>query len=360
MAKKRKTLPAEFEQIVLNGTLAELQSVFDHCEINAYGGSWKGNALTFRGISEDFIHWAVAQGIDMNAEDQSGNLPIMHQAQYDLKNFKLLLELGADIEKNRYHRTPLCKAVIAYVTRYDDIYMQVIRALIESGANVNSLNSYLNKWITPLEMGFYYSRQGNISPIAKVANLLMDAGAMITPAMQDCVRKMGEDFEYSRADYDKEIISEVEESLNHLYRLFQVEPAPKRIMNDGVSPIEIKSVTWQEQFEELWSLLVPNSGHAPTIQGEIIRIIGKVRHEIMDNGACNWCKDYKKLVQALPGYFAIGNVLPDNDYKEVEKLAKRVSSNSEGEIFFRLAELAVKWVLFNPYPIELQNVDYKW
>lgn len=58
----------------------------------------------------------------MNAEDQSGNLPIMHQAQYDLKNFKLLLELGADIEKNRYHRTPLCKAVIAYVTRYDDIY----------------------------------------------------------------------------------------------------------------------------------------------------------------------------------------------------------------------------------------------
>lgn len=38
MAKKRKTLPTDFEQIAANSNLAELQAVFDKCDINAYGG----------------------------------------------------------------------------------------------------------------------------------------------------------------------------------------------------------------------------------------------------------------------------------------------------------------------------------
>ena len=99
MAKKRKTLPTDFEQIAANSNLAELQAVFDKCDINAYGGYQKGNALTFQGISEEFIRWAVATGIDVNAGDTWGYTPVLYQSQNESNNLKVLLELGADIEK---------------------------------------------------------------------------------------------------------------------------------------------------------------------------------------------------------------------------------------------------------------------
>mgnify|MGYP002606155169 CR=1 FL=1 len=98
MAKKRKTLPADFEEIVANGNMDELKAVFDKCDINAYGGYWKGNALTFEGISGEFISWLVGNGADVNARDTWGNTPVSYQAKGNTDNLKLLLKLGADIE----------------------------------------------------------------------------------------------------------------------------------------------------------------------------------------------------------------------------------------------------------------------
>lgn len=357
MTKKRKTLPEEFEQMVKAGNLTDLQAVFDQCDINAYDRKRKGNALTFCGISEAFIRWAVVQGIDMDAEDYFGELPILHQAGYDLNNFKVLLELGADIEKrNKYHITPLYNAVIGHLVQ-GDVYVQKIKALIKGGADVNSLNPYLGEKITPLEGGLRYCGSVHIPAMAEVANLLIDAGAKITPTMKDSVRKIGEDFEFHRSNIYKELIPKMEKGLAHLYELFQVKPVPRRIMHDGVSPIEIKSVAEEDQFEELWSLLVPGYGHAPTVQGEIIRVIAKVRDKILHG---DWRKDMKKLPQALPNYFAMGNSLSPSDYEEVVKLTKSISANSDDEVFAPLVQLALKWVMLNPIPIALNEVDYQW
>lgn len=40
---KRKTLPKDFEQLVEAGNEQEIKSVFEKCDINAYGGYNKGN-----------------------------------------------------------------------------------------------------------------------------------------------------------------------------------------------------------------------------------------------------------------------------------------------------------------------------
>lgn len=47
-------------------------------------------------------------------------------------------------------------------------------------------------------------------------------------------------------------------------------------------------------------MLVPDKGHAFTVQGEVIRIVGKVTRELLDNGSINWDSEYEKLTQALP------------------------------------------------------------
>ena len=43
---------------------------------------------------------------------------------------------------------------------------------------------------------------------------------------------------------------------------------------------------------------------ASTLQGEVIRISGKLSQEILDNGKMNWDKEYLQMVQALLGYLS--------------------------------------------------------
>ena len=55
----------------------------------------------------------------------------------------------------------------------------------------------------------------------------------------------------------------------------------------------------------------------------------------------------------------MGNLLEESLFKEAEKLSKSISANSNEAELERLCELAVKWILINPEPINLKRVDYE-
>lgn len=362
MAKKRKTLPKDFAQIVQSGSLADLQAVYEQCEINAYGGDWKGNALTFPGIPAEFVRWAAARGIDLNAEDEWGNTPLLCQSRHSTELFRLLAGLGADINhKNKYGRTPLFQVVTSHLMD-EEQYISRIRLFIDHEADVNSQNQGgLHERTTPLDGALESCRGRDIIGMAMAADVLLAAGAKRTRRTKSLVREIGKQFEYNRDRFPDRVQDVREEqALAHLYELFDVEPIAQQTRHDGHSPIHVPTGTLPQQWEALWNFLVPGNGHAATVQGEIVRIIGKVRHEIVDNGAMNWCRDYKRLPQALPAYFAQGNPLPETDYQEVEKLAKGISAQSEPEDFIALAQLAIRWIELNPEPIPLTEVDYQW
>ncbi|MDE6031034.1 MAG: hypothetical protein K2G32_05370, partial [Oscillospiraceae bacterium] len=73
-------------------------------------------------------------------------------------------------------------------------------------------------------------------------------------------------------------------------------------VHDGVSPIIVTETEEKAQFRQLWDYLVPPSGRAATAQGEIIRIAGRVQHELMDNGGMNWEEDFSKMLRAFTKY----------------------------------------------------------
>jgi len=45
---------------------------------------------------------------------------------------------------------------------------------------------------------------------------------------------------------------------------------------------------WKREQTRLWQTLVPKSGRASTLQGELIRITGKLTDEAYRNGNMNW------------------------------------------------------------------------
>jgi hypothetical protein len=128
-------------------------------------------------------------------------------------------------------------------------------------------------------------------------------------------------------------------------------------MHDGRSPITTSKQNWQEQHQELWDLLVPSSGQAATIQGEVVRISGRIANELDGNGGANWDSDFKKMADAFGAFVRQGNPLSTSELAETQEIVneiKRRSGNPD-----RMCELGVKWVVNNPIPFALPPVNYE-
>src|SRR5687767_67561 len=76
---------------------------------------------------------------------------------------------------------------------------------------------------------------------------------------------------------------------------------------------------YKKEFDLLWEMLVPEDGEAKSIQGRLVRAIGRLHHEWWNNGNCNWpdSKTYPEFVDTLatylvPGYWGESEVSPED------------------------------------------------
>ena len=352
MAKKRITLPKNFDELITAGDVEALKAVYDKCELTAHNGRYSLNtALHYGGVPDELVIWLVEQGLDVNTPDYYGRTPLYKHATLGRDTVKLLYELGGDIQKpDQYGSTPLHTAAGFFRPK-------IVSFLIEKGADVNAKDDMGR---TPLAETLATCRNINIAQAAEIAEMLIKAGAEVTTEMVERVEIIGKDFEFHRENFNKDYLAETEAGLKKLYTLFDVKPAPKRKIHDGVSPIIVKTGSWKEQYDELWEMLIPSSGAAKTVQGEVIRITGRVQDELYRNGGVNWDKDYRNMLNSLPNHFASGTPLSDKELEETKELISSIRANGEDEevITERLRELSVLWVLSNPAPIPLGKTNY--
>lgn len=356
MAKKRITLVKDFREILGRGNLDELKAVFDKCDVNAKD-TWDSNAFNCTPLPREFAFWLKEQGADINKKDCYGKPPIFnHASNYD-GDVALLIELGANTTLRNSDNETLLH--IASTHRRID----AMKVLLENGADVNAKHQDRyspEKQYTPLEQALI---EGGITPteLVEVSELLLENGAKITEKVKEAVTKIGEKFEFYRNDYkDTERLKEHSDALNHLYKLFDVEPAKQlqREIHDGVSPIIIKEKSVTKQYNKMWEYLVPSNGCAKTGQGEAIRIVGKVAREIMDNGGINWDKEFKKMLDILPKYFVLGTSLPENDINDVSKIVKMIYNGNGDNEPETLMDYAVKWVMQNQIVVPVITHTY--
>ena len=366
---KRKTLPKDFEELLKAGDLDALKAVFDHVEVNARGGVFKQSALAFNDCPDDLSRWLVAQGADLNAADKYGETPLHARAGHWQGNIAVLLELGADVNHGAgSHETPLHRAAAVG-------NLEAAQLLLEHGADPRALNS---REQSALVFALERCSNTHIERMAPIAALLLSAmstppakksligrlfgGAAgpspaITPELQGMVEKIGKNFEFHRAGFNRESVDAASNALDRLYRLFDVPPIPRRALHDGNSNIVTKAATWQERHQELWELLVPSSGAASTIQGELIRISGRISDELERNGGVNWDADYRKMADAFLAHVRTGQGLELSDMNSaIECISElKIKQGDPAE----LCRLAVQWVALNPKPVSLQAPSYR-
>jgi len=350
MAKKKKTLPANFYELLEAKDLEVLKAVFNECELNAYDRrSFKKPALSFYEIPLELMDWLIAQGADINVKDEYERTPLHYHAQVNnVERVALLLEKGADIEaQDKYKNTPL---------HFAEYNAEVAQLFIQKGADIKAKD---NMGHNVMERMLARLSNGYLVKAAKAAEVYLKAGLKPSKFAKEQVTRVGEDFEFHRNNFNPEYLEETDAALQELYKLFDVPPVPKRIQHDGKSPIVLIGDTWEKRYEQAWELLVPSSGRASTVQGEVVRITGRVNDELLRNAMGNWDREYRKMLNAISGYLQQGNSLSESELAEVAGIQKHILED-DGTGSHRLCELATLWVTKNPEPMALEKVNYKY
>ena len=346
----KKTLPANFGELLEANDLEALKAVFNECELNAYDRySFKKPALSFYDIPLELMDWLIAQGADINVKDEYDRTPLHYHAQVNnVERVALLLEKGADIEaQDKYKNTPL---------HFAEYNAEAAQLLIEKGADIKAKD---DRGYNPMECMLSRLRNAYIEKAAKVAEVYLKAGLKPTKFAKEQVTRIGEDFEFHRQGFNPEYLEQTDSALQQLYKLFDVPPVPCRIQHDGKSAIVLTGDTWEKRYEQAWELLVPSSGRASTVQGEVVRIAGRVNDELLRNAMGNWDKEYRKMLTAMSGYLQQGNALSEKELAEVADIQKHILED-DGTGTQRLCELATAWVVQNPKPMALEKVNYKY
>ncbi|MGL4966772.1 MAG: ankyrin repeat domain-containing protein [Inquilinus sp.] len=349
MAKSlKKLLPKNFEDLLGTGDLAALKAVFETCEPDARGGYAKQTALAFDACPDELARWLVAAGADLAATDTWGNTPLHTRASSWRGRIEVLLDLGADIDSATASvGTPLHAASASYIVTN-------VRLLLAREARADAPNK---DGLTPLELALRGCSNINLEQMAPLAEALLAAGARKTTRMKGWIEDIGKRFEFQRGNFNPDSVDAASAALDRLYALFDVPPVPRRTLHDGRSPIAVRATRWQEQHQELWELLVPGVGPAATVQGEVIRIAGRISDEFDRNGGANWDADYRSMAEALLGHVRTGHPLPSPHFPEIAGIIAQIRRNADNT--GRLAELAVAWVLANPIPVKLEPLPYR-
>jgi hypothetical protein len=348
MPGKKTSLPEDFRDLLKRGNIEEIMAVLRDCDVDARGGHGKQTALAFDGLPDEAATWLVQHGANLGAADTWGNTPLHTRARSGRSSIQVLLSLGADHHaRNTYRETPLHTAATSYSAGN-------ARLLIENGAPIDELDG---RGLTPLESALQSCQNIRIPAAVELSGLLLKSGAKRTPRMKDFVIKIGKDFEFHRSGFNPDYLEDTSRALEKLYELFEVTPVSPRLFHDGQSPIQLKSTKWQAQHEELWQLLVPSSGPAETVQGEVIRISGKIADEIYRNGGGNWDDGFSKMADAFASFVGTGQGLAQNELEQVRAIIRDLKKDQNGDTD-RMAELAVKWILQNPNPVKLGHQAY--
>lgn len=354
MAKKRSTLPKELDALLEAEDIEGLIALFSRCEPNALTSRTYGsNIFSKTPLPRDFALWAKEQGADVNFVDHYGKTPIFYQASAWRGDVPLLIELGAEVKAAAGGDTPL---------HYASIYgrPKAVKALLDAGADVEARpeEPLFHTRQSPLEMALCQNRVPFV-PLLEVCGLLLERGAKITQNARKAVAHIGEQFERGRPGIqDPEFLAQQTDALQQLNEIFDVEPAKPVEFHDGVSPIVITEEDFSRQYQKLWDYLVPPHGRAKTAQGEAIRIIGRVSHEILDNGGMNWDGEFRKMLRVLSEYLKLGHPLPEEDLTDVIRLTRALRDGRGEDEPEALCAYAVAWVLKNPDVLPPLPADY--
>ncbi len=92
------------------------------------------------------------------------------------------------------------------------------------------------------------------------------------------------------------------------------------------------------------------------MQGEVIRIAGRISSELYTNGGGNWDREYRKMANSFLKLLAMGNALSEEQIRGCQEFLAQLPGLYDADV---IVEMSVAWVKLNPQPMPLGTVEYK-
>lgn len=286
------------------------------------------------------------RGEDVNGRDRFERTPLHARATHwkHWRQIPLLLLLGAEVDAEDHEGgTPLVMACEYH--RSDAVEM-----LLAAGADPNHQSHPLMvEAEDPLSVCLLREDNFGLASTVEIVEILLAAGAVPTEAAVEPLRRLGHDVERAAAASPTGGDPERRRLVQRLYEVFGVEPVAPIHRHDGTSDIVVPDGEPSAQYRALWDSLVPDWGEAPTLQGEAVRLVGRLGHEVLDNGGGNWDRSFKAMTRQLGDVLGRGHALPPVDLAEaLSVLDERHTGWAEPERVDVLTALVVEWVRLNP------------
>lgn len=341
MPTLKTTLPESVRDVVRRGDVAEIKVVLSEYEPMARFEARPHDTVLHLisnpseerwALPDDVVVWMVQRGADINAVSGKDVTPLrLHALLNRPEQMALFVDLGARLHGFGDVPPPLFGAVS------NPLGVEALRELVRLGADVNEVHqgqTPLDAALSNLTVAFYESR-------IPILEELLALGARPTPAVPQLLAEMDEQYDHERPNFQYDEAEAYADERRKIHSLFGWTPH-----------------NWRADYRELWKELVPPFGQAETVQGEAIRVIGRIGSELLNNGAMNWDDQFELMSETLGEYLASGTPLPPKQAQQADALCRFMSEDSMEPDINRLTQLVVRWVQANPEPVPLRSVPY--
>lgn len=102
-----------------------------------------------------------------------------------------------------------------------------------------------------------------------------------------------------------------------------------------------------DEAKFIWNEFVPKSGQAETVQGELLRVVEKLRDEATRNGNGNWDKGFEIFISFLRETLLDENVFDDNSINKIKSTLSRLEEEEnpylEDDLYDELGDRVVEY-----------------
>ncbi|MCI5057931.1 MAG: ankyrin repeat domain-containing protein, partial [Flavobacteriales bacterium] len=213
----------------------------------------------------EYIQAYYDQGKDID-EIKDGASPLMHAAALGfVASAKLLINLGANVNLNP-DGTALHWAI-------SNSNHEIVNMILEANADCSQVDSFGNDPLFKITMERWPNK-------IEVVNKMLRLGA--NPHSKTKVGLSA--VALAERTNDSELLKIFAEFSNENAKDLSYQ-APQR---SKILQALTKEYNWKKVYNDLWEELVPPSGNASSVQGELLRCIGKLTDEAFRNGNMNW------------------------------------------------------------------------
>jgi len=119
-----------------------------------------------------------------------------------------------------------------------------------------------------------------------------------------------------------------------------------------------KPYSWKKEQTRLWGALVPAEGQADTLQGELIRIAGKLTDQAFRNGNMNWDAEHEQMWRFVGRHLDDPKTFSGKERALIKEKVEEIIRDNEtpdlsgdGCSYYIIGEKVVDWCMAHPAPI---------